>query len=70
MIDQWESTNGALNLSELVAEAVRRRTGRLNADEQVAERASSAAVGVEKAQRELRALARRVAKLEKLAEVK
>ena len=67
MLDQWESVHGQVQLSELLAEAVRRRVGRLNADEAVAEKASTAAVGVEKLEKELRQLARRVAKLEKVA---
>lgn len=70
MLDQYEAANGKVNLSELLGEAVRRRTGQLNADELVAERATTAVTGVEKLQRELRALARRTAKLEKLAGVK
>lgn len=67
LIDQYEVGHPGekVNLSELVAEAVRRYTGQLNREELVAERASSAAVGVEKLQKEIRALARRVAALEK-----
>lgn len=67
LLNAWEESNPGqkLNLSDLLAAAVRRHTGQLNADERTAELATRGASGVEALQKELRALARRVAKLEK-----
>lgn len=64
-LDAWETANGAVNLSELLAEAVRRKIGRMDQSEQLVENVATLRTEMVAMQRDMKAAVRRLAKLEK-----